>query len=447
VLLRDAHRAGIAMMLIYLLIGSGTSPIVFVTFILATAIVVLVDRLHMRRISWAKISGGLSTFMSILLVITFVQAGLDGRLERALGELRQGGGLSATVSNDQMDPSKPDIYVIILDGYPRPDTLKSSFGVDDGPFVDELTNRGFDVAANSHSNYPGTAFTFATMLNMAYLDDIPQIAGPHAGDPGWSGAYLDAINQNRVFDLLRGQGYQIVATGSGWEQLAIREADVYLDGGQLNTYEAVMLSVSGLSAIIQRIAPNWGGDQARSRIDGDFEELRRVAETPSNQPRLVISHVLAPHPPLVYGPNGEALPLDLEHEFSLDYAGSPTNPELRAEYAGQVTYVNRQVLPTVDEILSSARRPTVVVLMSDHGSRLITTADSTQPSPESDRNFFATLTPGHQGLFGASPTPVNLFPHLLDTYLGLNVPILADRSYLITRTDPQEFTPLPSDTP
>jgi hypothetical protein len=109
--------------------------------------------------------------------------------------------------------------------------------------------------------------------------------------------------------------------------------------------------------------------------------------------------------------------------------------------------VNRQVLPTVDEILSSARRPTVVVLMSDHGSRLITTADSTQPSPESDRNFFATLTPGHQGLFGASPTPVNLFPHLLDTYLGLNVPILADRSYLITRTDPQEFTPLPSDTP
>ena len=75
-----------------------------------------------------------------------------------------------------------------------------------------------------------------------------------------------------------------MATGSGWEQLAIREADVYLDGGQLNTYEAVMLSVSGLSAIIQRIAPNWGGDQARSRIDGDFEELRRVAETPSNQP-------------------------------------------------------------------------------------------------------------------------------------------------------------------
>jgi hypothetical protein len=442
--LRNVHRAGIAMMLIFLLVASGTRPVAAALFVLAAIIVVVFDRLPARRFSWAQVSGGLSTFMSIMLVIVLVQAGLDGRLGKTLGELPQGGGLSSDGSAALVDPSKPDIYLLILDGYPRPDTLKSSFGVDDGPFVDQLESRGFDVATNSHSNYPATPYTLASMLNMAYLDDIPQIAGIHVADPGSSGAYLDAINRNRVFELLRGEGYQIVATGSGWEQLAIRQSDVYMDGGQLNTYEAVMLYVSGLSGAVQFVAPNWAGDQARSRIDGDFAEIRQVAATPSTPPRLVISHVLAPHPPLVYGPNGEALPLDLSTEFGFDYAGGGSDQQTRAAYAGQTLYVNRQVVPTVDAILSSARRPTVVVLMSDHGSRLDA---ATEQAPEADRNFFATLTPGHAGLYGATPTPINLFPHLLDTYLGLEIPILPDRSYLMSQTGTAPFTPMPAGTP
>jgi len=258
--LRDAHRAGIAMMLIYLLGASGAQPMGVALFVLAAIIVVLFDRLPARRISWARVSGGMSTFASILLVIVLTQAGLDGHLEKAFGELPQGSGLSADGSATQVDQSKPDVYLLLLDGYPRPDTLKSTFGVDDGPFVEQLESRGFDVATNSHSDYPDTAYTLASMLNIAYLDDIPQLAGVDAGDPGSTGSYLDAINRNRAFELLRGEGYQIVSTGSGWEQLAIRQSDVYLDGGELNTYEAVMLHISGLSRAIQFVAPNWGGD-------------------------------------------------------------------------------------------------------------------------------------------------------------------------------------------
>jgi hypothetical protein len=445
-LLRDVHRAAIAAVLAFLL-GVSVGTLLMLVVLAGVAIAVLLDRLPRRRIGWPRISYWLSSFTSILLVVILVQAFFAGQLGRAAADLGQGGGLPPASSADPIDPTKPDIYVIILDGYARPDTLQASFGFDDEPFLDQLRSRGFEIASNSHSNYPVTPLTLVTMLDMDYMDKIPEVADLHSGDPASNGQLRHAVNYNKTFELLRGQDYQIVATGSGWEQLAIRQADVYLDGGQLNTFELALLRVSGLARLIQQVAPDWAADQARGRIDATFEELRQVAQTPSSQPRLVIAHVLAPHPPLVYGPNGERLRIDVSNAFGLDQTGSGLSQQVRDAYAGQVAYVNGQVLPVVDALTSSSRRPTVVVLMSDHGARMDTPAGSNVMSPEVDNNFFATLTPGHAGLFGDSPTPVNLFPHLLNAYLGTDLPIHPDRSFISTWDNPLNQSPLPSPTP
>jgi hypothetical protein len=442
-ILRDVDRAAVVMLLLVFLYLSLGTVILFALFILVVLAVILLNHLPLGRGSWARFSRAASSFASILLVIILVQGYSTGKLGSAIADLGQGGGLPGPDFAAQIDPTKPDIYVIILDGYARPDTLRTSFGFDDGPFLDQLESRGFDLASNSHSNYSATAETLVTMLDMDYLGQIPQVANLRSGEPAGDGQYRQAINHNKVFDLMRAQGYQVVATGSGWEQLALRQADVYMDGGQLNTFEAAMLSISGLGHLIQQVAPDWAGDQIRGRIDGTFEELRQVAETPSSRPRLVISHVLAPHPPLVYGPDGEHLRIDASAPFAFDWTQVATAPQPRAAYVGQVAYLNRQVLPVVDALTSSTRRPTVVVLMSDHGSRMDTPAGSSVLSPEADRNFFATLTPGHRGLFGDSPTPVNLFPHLLNAYLGMNLPILPDHSFVSAWSDPLNVTPLP----
>lgn len=437
-LLHDVHRAAIAMLLIYLLGISVAEPIGFAFSGPAIILVVWLDRRPVRRLSWARYSQALSAFASILLVIVLAQGYVGGKLGPAVADLNQGGGLPGPDSAGQIDPTKPDIYVIILDGYARPDTLRTFFGFDDGPFLDQLESRGFDLASDSHSNYSVTAETLVTMLDMDYLGQIAQVANLHSGDPAANGQYRQAINHNKVFDLMRGQGYQVVATGSGWEQLALRQADVYMDGGQLNSFEVALLRTSGLGFLIQQVAPDWLGDQTRDRIDGTFEELRQVAETPSSRPRLVISHTLAPHPPLVYGPDGEHLRIDFSNAINIE-----SDQETRAAYVGQVAYVNSHVLPVLDALTTSPRRPTVVILMSDHGSRLDTSAGSSVMSPEADRNFFATLTPGHRGLFGDSPTPVNLFPNLLNAYLGMNLPILPDHSFASSGDDPMNVTPLP----
>ena len=51
----------------------------------------------------------------------------------------------------------PNVYILMLDGYPRADTLATTFGFDNGPFLAELESRDFDVAAESRSNYRKTS--------------------------------------------------------------------------------------------------------------------------------------------------------------------------------------------------------------------------------------------------------------------------------------------------
>ncbi len=444
VLLRDVHRGAVAALFTgFFGLSVTREPILLAVMIPALLAIVAWENLPSHRPNWPKITAALATFTSVSLALVVVNAAFDGHLAVALNDLGQRGGLPAADYSPLVDPAKPDIYVIVLDQYGRVDTLENDFGVDEQPFVDRLTSRGFDIASDSHSNYPGTAWTFASMLNMNYLRDIPSIAGINSPDPASDGTYRQAINDNRAFSALRDQGYQIFATGSGWEQLAFRQADVYLDAGELNSFEIRMLGISGLGDLIQMIDPAWAGDQLRGRTASTLANLERVAEFASPRPRLVFAHVMAPHPPIVYGPDGQSLPINAADALAFDWDNADTNPQGRAAYAGEVGYLNKLIIPVIDDIIQFARRPTVVVLMSDHGSRMVSPLNG----PETYRNFFATLTPGHPGMFGQSPTLVNLFPHLLNTYLGEDLSILPDLCCLSPRDDSTNLTPTGPDGP
>ena len=75
--------------------------------------------------------------------------------------LDQGRDLAAWLASPATDASRegPDIYAILLDGYPRADVLAHAFDIDNGPFVGALEERGFAVAGASHSDYIWTHTT------------------------------------------------------------------------------------------------------------------------------------------------------------------------------------------------------------------------------------------------------------------------------------------------
>lgn len=69
----------------------------------------------------------------------------------------------------------PNIYVILLHGYPRRDVLERYLDFDNSEFEESLTALGFDVATDSRSNFSATWATLASMFHGAYLHDIDSL--------------------------------------------------------------------------------------------------------------------------------------------------------------------------------------------------------------------------------------------------------------------------------
>ena len=137
--------------------------------------------------------------------------------------------------------TKPDIYLIILDGYGREDVLQELYGFDNQEFIDYLKGKGFYVAEESTPNYPMTWFSLSSLLNMKYLDQYASALK----DTNVHGPIFDLLEHSEMRRLLGDVGYQFVALPSATFFTQMRDADVYFNmtGSSLNEFE-------GLSAFL-----------------------------------------------------------------------------------------------------------------------------------------------------------------------------------------------------
>lgn len=321
----------------------------------------------------------------------------------------------------------PDIFVILLDGYPRADTLRERFDFDESPFLDALADRGFDVAGRSRSNYTETGHTLPSMLYMRHLYEIPAIEhGPNGSASGYRtlGEVLSAPLP--AFELFRRHGYETITIPSVTDTYRIESADRVIDTADPNAFELLVLSRILLGPLIDWFAPELLFDQLRGRSLAALEAVVQLADEDGG-PRLVFTHLMLPHAPFVFGPNGEQI--DPPDCFPSRYCTIYDAPSNKAEHLGryrdQVQFVNERMLEMIDAIRTSSTVPPVIVLLSDHGSRAFP-----EDTDERFHNFFASATPHHGGLFPDDITPVNLFPLLAGAYLEEQVALQPDLFFL-----------------
>src|SRR5262249_40601968 len=106
-----------------------------------------------------------------------------------------------------------DIYIIVADGFGRPDTLREYYGLDLQGFTDFLHDRGFYVADHARSNYSQTLLSFSSLLNMTYLDPLGTVMGRNSTN--WL-PLVDLIQRNALMRLAKQAGYQVVAIGADY---------------------------------------------------------------------------------------------------------------------------------------------------------------------------------------------------------------------------------------
>ena len=339
----------------------------------------------------------------------------------------------------------PDIYFILLDQYPRSDSLQLICGGDNRPFLDGLRKLGFFVADRSASNYPRTAMTIASMLNLAYLDEV---LGPVKEDCPDLGLPARAIAHNAVFDFMHEHGYRTVYLPPEYGAGRPEDVDLRLESGaSLSDFDRNVLNMTPIEPLLRRIELRYSAaDLHRKHLRFTLESLRKLPRM-GLSPFFVYAHLLCPHTPIVWGEHGEEIysdPLPSERQ------AWTRSPESKRLYAGQVTYFSKLIEETVAAIIAESREPPVIVVCSDHGTEFELDWSSAENSNLQERmaDFAAFYFPrGGDRLLYPTITNVNFFRVVLDGYFGTKLGLLPDKSYFSTDEKPYRFIPVPMDAP
>lgn len=395
-------------------------------------------RVIRARVRSSTITMYLNVFSIALCLYSFIPI-ITSTLRDLQNPIRQWqSNLQPITAEESLDPPliRPDIYYIILDGYGRQDVLKDLYAYDNSSFLRQLQARGFYVAGQSRSNYIQTALSLASSLNLDYLslDDI-------VSDNRFP--LQKMIAQNRLVEFLRGQGYAIISIDSGYKLTRDISADTVLglDFFHVTSFEALLAENSALrfpSDMLRQHPFLSGYTLHRQRVEFSFSTLSSIAG--SDGPKFVFAHIIAPHPPFLYNADGEPVTPDWPYTLNdgSHYIGS--TEEYIASYDQQLSFVNRMVLNTIDEIIRNSAHPPVIILQADHGPGAHLNWESLELSCVKERVSIlnAYYLPNQVNLY-PDITPVNSFRLILDAYFNTSLGRLPDEVYYSTWSNPYQF--------
>ena len=294
------------------------------------------------------------------------------------------------VTGSIAEPGGAPMFLVLLDGYPRSDTL-GTLGIDNSAFVDALEQRGFDHYPAAHSLQRSTHRTLQAMLTDDAVTDTPVNV-----------EQLRAIHQT----LSVPSGFVAIDPPIGFVTLG---SGLHLAPGGPNDFEADLLGRS----VVGALAPDLGWGLLISGMRAGIDSALDLATTTDHS--RVFVHLMVPHRPFLFGPGGTTgvprwcWPQCQIFADSIQDIGI-TRGQWKEGMTAQLEGLNPRLLSAVDEIL--ARQPgAVIVLFSDHGGRM----DETDRD-EWYHSFLAARTPGHPNLFASTPRPDAIIRILLDAY-------------------------------
>ena len=362
-------------------------------------------------------------------------------------------GISLTTAPRNM----PDIYVIVLDTYMRSDALKQDLGYDNSAFLDQLTQMGFYVASCSRPNYTFTYASISALLNMRY---IPLAYENDVWSEFSDSGFWSILKNDEVRQQLKSVGYKTVAFQEDYPLLQFDDSDVLIgtnhptiNSSYLYPFE-VLYKQSTAAIILNALDPNGKitgyfqpkvSSQEQSSVDlsglkgvnkdlvathvistlfilDHFMEAVNVAG-----PKFTYVHLFIPHYPYVFGPDGQIL-TDPGY-YSGARGGASDSQHENTGYVNQVEYIDKHMIPILQEILQKSNNPPIILLMGDHGLNGTTR----------QTNLMAYYLPGSgKSKLYPSMTPVNSFRLIFDEYFGANYPLLQDKTYTTDNDTPPD---------
>jgi hypothetical protein len=263
----------------------------------------------------------------------------------------------------------PDVYWIVLDGYPRSDVLQEFFNFDNRPFVERLKGLNFTVYDRAVASFPETVFSIPSTLSMGFLVDG---AAPSPRMPSLAELQRAVRGQNVVVNTFRAMGYRYVHFQNGYDYLTecpIEGAAICIKGNVQSSGSAIQLDEFNIAVLSKTPAMDliaMFADADRSIRDSMFmrgavhELTNRLSQLPEGgEPFFLYAHVLAPHPPI---------------RFKRDCSVRTAAPDLldwnstdKAAFLDQLVCVNDETITLLEKVVQKDPQA-IIVLQSDHGT-------------------------------------------------------------------------------
>jgi hypothetical protein len=373
----------------------------------AITLIIVISKKKFNNIS--KYLNITSLMLIVFILVSITNKSLNFKKYHSKNSIEEQCQANCVMAN--FDNKSPDIYYIILDAYTSSNILKNDLGFDNKEFETFLKSKGFKIADKSHANYGTTLTSLSSSLNMDYHSNL----GVNLKDRIKKDYFYNLIKQNRVWMFLRKHGYRMFVCSSyalsGYyynDNRVVNCSPEKFSENFLGRFSVFILENSPVAVLFK--SPM---SKHRQDIKYSFEKLKEIINAPG--PKFVFFHILSPHPPYVFGPDGGAVKKDSKG---------------LQRYVDQIIFTNKMMESCVEDILHKTNKNVVIVIQGDHGLfPLIWDLKNDIIVNQRMQIFNAFYSKECDSCFYDSITPVNSFRKILNYYFHANMPYLPDSSF------------------
>ena len=306
---------------------------------------------------------------------------------------------------------KPNVYHIILDEYTDNEILTKKFGYNNEKFLEFLNNNGFYMHDKLFSTFGGTVKELNVILNMEYPKKIR-----------WMSEDYESLNNNKVMSIFSNQDYSVIETNSmmRWKNFSDVDTKLCYDTNFINS--EFLDQVLGKS-IIRYFLEKYQQDTRRDTVRCTFDVLNEIT-LKTDGPKYVFSHVYVPHPPFLFGPNGENVIPDRREISGLQ---SWENPQ---GYVNQLIYATNEITVVIKNIVKND--PNAIIIVQGDTGTLTGTDISKKTMKEiyqAHSILYAVRIPDVED--SDYMIPVNTYRIIFNNYFNMNYDYLEYHSYLV----------------
>ena len=281
-----------------------------------------------------------------------------------------------------------------------------------------MKEKKFIIPEKSTGNYPISQFSIGSSLNMEYLSDLSNNVGKD------SKSYLPIIQMvynSQVIKNFKSLGYEIVIFDSEFVPAKnfVLVDDIKCHKDEMNS---ILLDSITRMTMMGYFVERVDEEKRRDLIKCAFSESKTIGNN-KDKPIFAFIHILLPHPPNIFGPNGESI-----------IPGNSISSEKWDEkiaYIDQLKFANTEITKVIEKILNKNEK-SIIILQSDHGSGLDVNFKNPDESMMLQRLSIlnAYYAPEiSENRFHENITPVNSFRIIFNDYFNGSYKILEDRNY------------------